>query len=43
MGAIAASGHPEALDLFRRILIASAAVPVVFPPVYFEVEAGEKL
>ena len=43
MGAIAASSHPEALDLFRRILIASAAVPVVFPPVYFEVEAGGKL
>jgi hypothetical protein len=40
MGAIAASGHPEALDLFRKILIASAAVPVVFPPVYFQVEAN---
>lgn len=40
MGAIAASGRPEALDLFRGILIASAAVPVVFPPAYFKVEAG---
>jgi predicted acylesterase/phospholipase RssA len=40
MGAIAAWGHPEALDLFRKILIASAAVPVVFPPVYFQVEAN---
>ncbi|MEW6037619.1 MAG: patatin-like phospholipase family protein [Pseudomonadota bacterium] len=40
MGAIAASGHPDALDLFRKVLIASAAVPVVFPPVYIPVEAG---
>jgi hypothetical protein len=45
MGAIAASGHPKALGLFlfRNILIASAAVPLVFPPVYFEVEADGKL
>jgi predicted patatin/cPLA2 family phospholipase len=40
MGAIAASGHPDALDLFRKVMIASAAVPVAFPPVYFAVEAG---
>jgi hypothetical protein len=39
MGAIAASGHPEALDLFRQVMIASAAVPVAFPPVYIKVEA----
>jgi hypothetical protein len=38
IGAIAASGHPGALDLFRRILLASAAVPVLFPPVMIEVE-----
>lgn len=38
MGAIAASGHPRALTLFRSILIASAAVPGVFPPVLIEVE-----
>lgn len=42
MGAIAASGQPQALDLFRRVMIASAAVPVVFPPVYVKVEAGGK-
>jgi hypothetical protein len=42
MGAIAASGHPDAPELFRKIMIASAAVPVAFPPVYFEVEAGGK-
>ncbi|MBS1213775.1 MAG: patatin, partial [Proteobacteria bacterium] len=40
MGAIAASGHPDAPALFRKIMIASAAVPVAFPPAYFEVEAG---
>ena len=39
MGAIAASGHPNALGLFRDIMIASAAVPVVFPPIYIKVEA----
>lgn len=42
MGAIAASGHPGTLDLFRKIMIASPAVPVAFPPVYFSVEADGK-
>jgi predicted acylesterase/phospholipase RssA len=37
IGAIAGSGHPRALDLMRRILLASAAVPGVFPPVMFDV------
>jgi hypothetical protein len=40
IGAIAASGKPEALDLFRKILLASASVPGVFPPVMIDVEAG---
>jgi predicted patatin/cPLA2 family phospholipase len=39
MGAIAASGHPEALKLFRKILLASASIPGFFPPQYFKVEA----
>ena len=39
MGAIAASGHPKALSLFRDIMIASAAIPVAFPPVFLKVEA----
>ena len=30
IGAIAASGHPEALNLFRRILLASASIPGAF-------------
>ena len=40
MGAIATSGHPKALELFRKIMIASAAIPVAFPPSYINVEAG---
>jgi predicted acylesterase/phospholipase RssA len=38
IGAIAASGHPGALTLFRRILLASAAIPGAFPPVLVDVE-----
>ena len=37
VGAIAASGHPGALDLVRRILLASSAVPGAFPPVMIDV------
>jgi predicted acylesterase/phospholipase RssA len=40
MGAIANSGHPKALELFRKIMVASASIPGFFPPQYFEVEAG---
>lgn len=35
LGAIAARGGPEALALFRDVLTASAAIPVVYPPVRF--------
>jgi predicted acylesterase/phospholipase RssA len=38
IGAIAASGHPDSLELFRRILLASASIPGAFPPVLFDVE-----
>lgn len=38
MGAIARSGHPKALELFRQILLASASIPGVFPPEMIEVE-----
>lgn len=38
IGAIAASGHPRALDLFRSILLASASIPGAFPPVLVDVE-----
>jgi len=35
---IADSGKPEALDLIRRIMLASASIPVAFPPVLFDLE-----
>ena len=38
MSAIAASGRPDRLRRFRDVLLASASVPMVFPPVYFPVE-----
>jgi len=40
MGAIACSTHPDAPGLFRRVLQASASIPVAFPPVYIDVESG---
>ncbi len=40
MGAIASSDHPDAPTLFRNVLLASASVPSIFPPVFFDVEAG---
>jgi hypothetical protein len=38
IGAIAKSGHPGALDLIRKVLLASAAIPGAFPPVMIDVE-----
>lgn len=38
MGKIAASGNKDALKLFRKIMLASASIPGLFAPVYFEVE-----
>ncbi len=40
IGAIAKVDTPEALELIRRILIASAAVPGAFPPVMLDVEVN---
>jgi len=39
MGLIASIGTPKALELFRTVLLASAAIPVAFPPVHIQVEA----
>lgn len=39
MGAIATSGDPNALELFRKVLLASAAIPAAFPPSFFNVTA----
>jgi hypothetical protein len=40
MGAIAAHGGEAAINLFRQVLLAAAAIPGVFPPVYIDVEAN---
>ena len=42
MGLIATHADMRALELFRTIMLASSSVPVVFPPVLVEVEAGGK-
>jgi hypothetical protein len=43
MGAIAASDVPGRLDLFRKILVATVAVPGMWSPEYIEVQArGER-
>jgi len=38
IGALATSGHPKALDMFRKILRASSAIPGAFEPVLLDVE-----
>jgi hypothetical protein len=43
MTAIAASGNPDRVQLFRDVLIASAAIPGVFPPQLIRVQADGKL
>ena len=40
MGRIAAIGSPQALNLFRDVLAASASIPVVFPPMLIDAEAN---
>ncbi|MFE1601724.1 patatin-like phospholipase family protein [Methylobacterium sp. ID0610] len=42
MGAIAASGQPNAMELFRDVLTASASVPAVFPAMLIEAQAGNR-
>ena len=39
---IAASGHPDTPELFRKIMIASAAVPMAFPLVDLAVQADDR-
>jgi len=43
MGEIAASRHPQKLELFRKIILASAAIPGAFPPVEIDVETEGRL
>ncbi len=40
IGAIAASGKSGSIELIRKILLASAAIPGAFPPVLIDVESG---
>ncbi|GLZ86317.1 lipoprotein [Metapseudomonas resinovorans] len=42
MGKIATYGGPEALDLFVRVMIASASIPGGFPPMMIDVEVDGK-
>ncbi|MGY3453052.1 patatin-like phospholipase family protein [Bradyrhizobium sp. USDA 4353] len=42
MGRIAAADTPEAIDLFRQVLLASATVPGAFAPVRIKVRIGDK-
>ncbi|HEX2656257.1 MAG TPA: patatin-like phospholipase family protein, partial [Xanthobacteraceae bacterium] len=42
MGAIASAPHAEAPKLFRDVLLASASIPAVFPPVYIKVTADSR-
>ncbi len=43
MGKIASIGGPGAVKLFRRIILASASVPIAFPPVYMDVEVDNEM
>jgi hypothetical protein len=42
MGEIALIRTPAATELFRKVILASAAIPAAFPPVKIQVEAGGK-
>ena len=41
IGRIASSGHPDAPELIRQVLLASAAIPGVFPPAYIQVQGPD--
>ncbi len=43
MGAVANSVHPAAYEVFRQVLIASAAIPILFPPVLIDVEVDGRV
>jgi hypothetical protein len=40
VGAIAASGQPNARELIIKIMLASSAIPAAFPPVMFDLEVN---
>jgi hypothetical protein len=43
LGAIAASGQPGAAELLRDVLLASASIPVAFPPVLIDTVARTRV
>ena len=43
VGKIAASGNPQSLQLMRKIFLASASIPAMFPPVFINVTADGTL
>jgi predicted acylesterase/phospholipase RssA len=43
IGAIAKSGHPRAMEIIRKVLLASAAIPGAFPPTMIDVTVDGKL
>lgn len=42
IGAIANSGNPNSLNLIHQVLLASASIPIAFPPVLIDVTIGEE-
>jgi len=40
MGKLASVGTPEAIELFRKVILASASIPGAFPPVMIDVEVN---
>ena len=42
LGAIASSNSPRRLDLYRQVVLASASIPAVFPPVLIHVTVDGK-
>lgn len=42
IGAIASSGNPAALDLIRKLVLASVSVPGIFEPVFIHVQVGDR-
>jgi len=43
MGEIATNQHPYAVELFQRVLLASASIPGAFPPVHIKVRVGDQI
>ena len=43
MGAIASSGSPDAVKLFRKIMLTSASIPGAFPPAIYQGGSGRQI